>query len=41
MIGLLVGIDLVLGGAALIGIALAASKEGGLLTTGQAPPTKT
>jgi len=39
-IGLLVGIDLVFGGAALIGIALAARKEGGPATTGQAPPAK-
>jgi uncharacterized membrane protein HdeD (DUF308 family) len=39
-IGLLVGIDLVFGGAALIGIALAARKEGGPVTTGQAPPAK-
>jgi uncharacterized membrane protein HdeD (DUF308 family) len=37
-IGLLLGIDLVFGGAALIGIALAARKQGG--TPGQAPPAK-
>ena len=39
-IGLLVGIDLVFGGAALIGIALAARKEAGPSTTGQAPTAK-
>jgi len=38
-IGLLVGIDLVFGGMALIGIALAAKKEGGA-ASGQAPPAK-
>jgi uncharacterized membrane protein HdeD (DUF308 family) len=38
-IGLLVGIDLVFGGAALVGIALAARKQGGS-TPSQAPPAK-
>ncbi|MFZ0071652.1 MAG: hypothetical protein WAK85_10320, partial [Xanthobacteraceae bacterium] len=39
-IGLLVGIDMVFGGAALVGIALAARKEGGAATNGQTPPAK-
>jgi uncharacterized membrane protein HdeD (DUF308 family) len=38
-IGLLLGIDLVFGGAALVGIALAARKQGGG-TPSQAPPAK-
>jgi len=38
-IGLLLGIDLVFGGAALVGIALAARKQGGS-TPSQAPPAK-
>ena len=38
-IGLLVGIDMVFGGTALIGIALAARKEAGA-AAGQAPPAK-
>jgi uncharacterized membrane protein HdeD (DUF308 family) len=39
-IGLLVGIDMVFGGAALIGIALAARKEGGAATSAQTPAAK-
>jgi uncharacterized membrane protein HdeD (DUF308 family) len=38
-IGLLVGIDMVFGGAALIGMALAARRDAGS-TEGQAPPAK-
>ncbi len=39
VIGLLAGVDMVFGGAAVIGIALAARKEGGG-TSGQVPPAK-